>query len=57
LATAYAQAGQFSKAVDHEQAALELASAAKDGNLTHRISEQLEIYKQKITPPNIPKSP
>jgi len=47
LATAHAQAGRFDKAVDPEQAALELASAAKDENLTRRISEQLRIYRQR----------
>jgi len=47
LATAHAQAGRFDKAVDPEQAALELASAAKDENLKRRISEQLQVYRQR----------
>ena len=52
LATAHAQAGQFDKAVAAEQAALDLASAAKDENLARRISDQLEIYRRKAAAPN-----
>jgi Flp pilus assembly protein TadD len=57
LAAACAQAGQFDKAVDSEQAALELASAAKDDAITRRITEQLKVYRQKTTAPNDLKSP
>ena len=57
LAAACAQAGQFDKAVDSEQTALELASAAKDDTIIRRITEQLKVYRQKTAAPNDLKSP
>ncbi len=46
LATAYASAGQFDRAVMTAQRALELASAGGDDELANRIRKQLQLYRQ-----------
>ena len=46
LATAYAAVGQFDRAVTTSQAALALASAARNEGLADYIRKQLELYKQ-----------
>ena len=46
LATAYAAAGQFDRAVDTAQAAITLASAAQADELVSSLRKQLELYKQ-----------
>jgi Flp pilus assembly protein TadD len=46
LAAAYAAAGRFNEAVTAAQAAMELASAAQNKELSNRIRRQLELYRQ-----------
>jgi tetratricopeptide (TPR) repeat protein len=46
LATAYAAAGQFDKAVDTVQTAIILASAANSDSRVRHLRSQLELYRQ-----------
>ena len=47
LATAYAAAGQFDKAVDTIQTAIMLASAANSDSHVSHLRRQLELYRQR----------
>lgn len=46
LAAAYANAGQFDRAVQTAQKAVDLATAARDDNAADQIKKHLELYKQ-----------
>jgi len=46
LAEAYAAAGRFDRAVTAAQAALALASAARNDKLANHLRERLELYRQ-----------
>jgi cytochrome c-type biogenesis protein CcmH/NrfG len=48
LASAYALAGEYQRAIATAQSALDLASAAKDEELANHLRSQLEIYKKQI---------
>jgi len=47
LAAAYAETGQFDKAVDIAETAIQLASAAGEGALAEDIRSRLDLYKAK----------
>ena len=47
LAAAYAEAGQFGKAVETAEKAIELARAAKSEKLAQDIQSRLNLYKSK----------
>jgi tetratricopeptide (TPR) repeat protein len=46
LAAAYANTGQFDRAVETAQKAVDLATAARDDNAADQIKNHLELYKQ-----------
>jgi tetratricopeptide (TPR) repeat protein len=47
LATCYAAVGQFERALEMAEKALNLASADQNEELVNHIHKQMEIYKQK----------
>jgi len=51
LAAAYAQAGQFSNAVESAQAAIDLANATGRGTFTSRQGSYLQLYRAGKTAP------
>jgi tetratricopeptide (TPR) repeat protein len=46
LAAAYAAAGEFGKAVEAAEKALQLAEASNDATLIRKINKRLDLYKQ-----------
>jgi len=50
LASAYASAGEYQRAIATAQSALDLASAAKDEELANHLRGQLELYRKQAKP-------